>query len=179
MKDFIDYFSEQKNPPPTIYCDMDGVLVDIVGGIGKLIGRPDLTNGNFDKIIDPLKKEIDAKYPNLFAELPWMNDGKKLWSYISRHKVEILSAHTTTWQPSSKKDKIKWIEKNLRPMPHFSNIVLRSQKKDHATSHNGFVRNILIDDWKKNIIEWESAGGIGIRHRSAEETIAELKKLGL
>lgn len=178
MKDFIDYFAEQKAPPPTIYCDMDGVIVDIVGGLSEILGVQ-LTNGTFDKVVDPRKKEIDEKHPHFFAELPWMKDGKKLWGYITRHKVEILSAHTTTWQPSSKGDKIKWIERNLRPMPHKSNIVLRPQKKDYATAHGGFVRNILIDDWKKNIIEWEKAGGIGILHKSADKTIAELKKLGL
>ena len=106
-----------------------------------------------------------------------MPDGKTLWKYISKYKVEILSAHTTTWQPKSKSGKIKWIENNLRPKPHFSNIVLRTQKKDYAKTDG--VPNILIDDWSKNIKEWQSAGGIAIQHKSANQTILELKKLGL
>ena len=38
--------------------------------------------------------------------------------------------------------------------------------------------NILIDDHKGNIREWESAGGIGILHTSAASTINDFKKIG-
>jgi hypothetical protein len=38
---------------------------------------------------------------------------------------------------------------------------------------------ILIDDMEQTIREWKNAGGIGILHTSAANTIKELKKLGL
>ena len=38
--------------------------------------------------------------------------------------------------------------------------------------------NILIDDFDKNIKEWEAKGGIGVHHISISKTIGELKKLG-
>ena len=38
--------------------------------------------------------------------------------------------------------------------------------------------NVLIDDFKKNIVEWESKGGIGVHHTEVGKTIAELKRLG-
>ena len=38
--------------------------------------------------------------------------------------------------------------------------------------------NILIDDYMKNIREWEAAGGIGILHTDASSTINDLKKVG-
>ena len=37
--------------------------------------------------------------------------------------------------------------------------------------------NVLIDDEPKNIEAWEDAGGIGILHTSAKETINKLKEL--
>ena len=37
----------------------------------------------------------------------------------------------------------------------------------------------LIDDKEENIKQWKAAGGIGILHTSAENTIKELQKLGL
>ena len=37
--------------------------------------------------------------------------------------------------------------------------------------------NVLIDDRPENIEAWESEGGIGILHKSAKDTIDELKKL--
>ncbi len=38
--------------------------------------------------------------------------------------------------------------------------------------------NLLIDDYIKNIKEWETAGGIGIIHTDTGKTLGELKKLG-
>ena len=47
-------------------------------------------------------------------------------------------------------------------------------KKDYADKNS-----ILIDDYSKNIEQWRAAGGIGILHTSAEDTIKQLQKLGL
>jgi 5'(3')-deoxyribonucleotidase len=174
MKSFLHHINEA--PKGEIYCDMDGVLVDIIGGIADFYGIKDLNNKNFDSYVNPLKPRIDKEHPHLFAELPWMKDGKQLWAYISKYNPNILSAHTTSWQPKSKDDKMKWIQKNLRPLPSKSHVLLRDQKKDYAVTKG--IPNILIDDWGKNIKEWEARGGIGIKHKSAAETIAALKKLG-
>ena len=38
--------------------------------------------------------------------------------------------------------------------------------------------NILIDDYMKNIKEWENKGGIGVHHTDPRKTISELKRLG-
>ena len=56
-------------------------------------------------------------------------------------------------------------------------LVLRDQKKNFAMTSDG-KPNVLIDDYQKNIDEWEAAGGIGITHFRTEVTIQQLKKLG-
>lgn len=38
--------------------------------------------------------------------------------------------------------------------------------------------NLLIDDYIKNIKEFESKGGIGIHHTDTGKTLRELKNLG-
>ena len=55
-------------------------------------------------------------------------------------------------------------------------LILRSaeRKQEFATP-----QSILIDDRKDNIDRWKEAGGIGIYHTSAADTIQQLKKLGL
>ena len=53
-------------------------------------------------------------------------------------------------------------------------IVMRSQKQLYAKKNT-----ILIDDYANNIREFNAKGGIGIRHKTASQTISELKKLGL
>ena len=174
MKSFLHHMNEE--PKGEIYCDMDGVLADIIAGISSMYNIKNLSNKNFDTVLDPLKPRIDKEHPHLFTELPWTSDGKILWAYISKFNPNILSAHTRTWNPNSKEDKIKWINAHIRPLPQNNHVVLRAEKQKYAKK-NG-VPNILIDDWKKNIAEWEAAGGIGILHKSASATIAQLKKLG-
>lgn len=175
MRSFLHHINEAAQRGE-IYCDMDGVLVDIIGGLAKLYNIKGLNNRNFDSHIDPMKPRIDKDHPNLFAELPWTKDGEQLWKYISKFDANILSAHTNTWQPNSKHDKMRWIEKHLRPLPKLNHILVRRDKQKFATKDG--VPNILIDDWSKNIDEWKAAGGIGIKHTSTAETIAALKKLG-
>jgi hypothetical protein len=160
-----------------IYCDMDGVLVDIVGGICTADGKPRCDAADFEDYLEANKAKFDKEHPRIFAKLPWMDDGKQLWGYISGFGAHILSAHTTSWQPTSKEDKMTWIRREMRPMPVRIHILLRHRKKDYAVQEDG-TPNILIDDWKQNIDEWKAAGGIAIHHVSATDTIAKLKKLG-
>ena len=56
-------------------------------------------------------------------------------------------------------------------------MVLRSQKQSYAKTKEE-KPNILIDDYIKNIREWEAKGGIGIHHTDVGKTISELKRLG-
>ena len=53
---------------------------------------------------------------------------------------------------------------------------MRSEKQQYAMT-NG-KPNVLIDDYIKNIREWEAKGGIGIHHTDVGKTISELKRLG-
>mgnify|MGYP001183153772 FL=1 len=51
-------------------------------------------------------------------------------------------------------------------------LVRRRDKQKYAKG------NLLIDDLPKNIAELKTAGGTGILHRSAGQTMAQLKRLG-
>jgi 5'(3')-deoxyribonucleotidase len=166
-----------------IYCDMDGVLADLLAGIAEIdnltpqqVAKFRKDNNAFDVYLTSRKKHYDEHNPHLFLNLPWMRDGKRLWTYIGKYDPWILSAHTRNWQPNCKADKIRWIHKHLKPRPSKTHLVLRAEKKDHAVT-NG-TPNILIDDYPQNIQQWKAEGGIGILHVSASRTIAQLKKLG-
>ena len=56
-------------------------------------------------------------------------------------------------------------------------MVRRDQKQAFVKDSDG-EPNVLIDDYIKNIKEWEAKGGIGIHHLSVSTTLNELKKLG-
>jgi hypothetical protein len=151
-----------------IYCDMDGVLVDFEKGYKDLTGV-DLKGkhvSNSQEFWDPITK-AGEKY---WSELEWTADGKALWKYISKYNPEILSAPSK--DISSKTGKHIWVDRELGNV----NLILKSayQKQQYAKENS-----ILIDDRADNIQRWKDAGGIGIHHTSTENTIKELKKLGL
>jgi|TARA_R110002051_G_scaffold268770_1_gene328807 hypothetical protein len=151
-----------------IYCDMDGVLVDFESGYEKLTGI-DL-KGEYRPGVEDFWKPIEQAGVKYWASLKWMPDGKQLWGYIKQYTPELLSAPSKS--ESSKIGKYVWVKNNLPG----TKLILRyaSQKQQLATPES-----ILIDDRQVNIDQWEAAGGIGILHTSADNTISQLKELGL
>jgi hypothetical protein len=154
---------------PTIFCDMDQVLVDFIGGAEDAIGEPFATA---DK--DQRWNKI-ANTKGFWANLSWLSGGKRLWDFISKYDTEILSAYSNR-DGTSRNGKLKWLSKNTKIKRSKINLVMRSDKQKYATT-NG-KPNVLIDDYIKNINEWEAKGGIGIHHTNVSKTIAELKRLG-
>ena len=150
-----------------IYCDMDGVLADFESGYEELTGI-DL-RGEFQKgedFWDPISKAGVG----FWAGLKWMPDGQKLWDYLKPFDPVLLSAPSR--EDSSRIGKHVWVKHKIPG----TKLILRyaSQKQELATPES-----ILIDDRQVNIDQWEAAGGIGILHTSADNTISQLKELGL
>lgn len=153
-----------------IFCDMDGVLTDFdkrfeyFGGL-----TPDEYQAKFSK--SQFWKLIDDKVGfEFWAKMPWMPDGKQLWSYIEKYKPMLLSAPSQ--KPSSRYGKRVWVKDNL---PGVKLILAKRENKQDYSKPN----RILIDDRADNIEEWKSKGGIGILHTSAADTIEKLKQIGL
>jgi hypothetical protein len=71
---------------------------------------------------------------------------------------------------------MKWLAKNTNWKKSRVNLVMRSHKQKYATTDG--KPNVLIDDYIKNIKEWEKKGGIGVHHTDVSKTIGELKRLG-
>ena len=92
-----------------------------------------------------------------------------------RYDPYILSAYSGR-DPSSRNGKLKWLAKNTDFKRRNIRLVKRSQKQQYAKT--GGKPNVLIDDYDKNIKEWESKGGIGIHHTSVGKSIGELNRLG-
>ena len=152
----------------TIYCDMDGVLVDFDRGYQELTG---MTTQQADAIgADTFWEPLTKAGAKWWITLNWMPDGKQLWNYIKKYTPILLSAPSK--QESSRLGKRVWVKRELPDVK----LILRpaSQKQQYASP-----TSILIDDRQKNIDQWEAAGGIGILHTSTANTIEQLKKLGL
>ena len=170
MKSLLEVTGVVKGDLPSIYCDMDQVLVALIKGADKAVG------GSFVGMKDKDKRwKLVNQVKDFWANLDWMPGAKRLYDFIFRYDAYILSAYTSR-DSNSIPGKMKWLKKNTKFKRSKINLVVRSQKQAYALS-NG-KPNVLIDDYVKNINEWEAKGGIGIHHTNVGKTISELKKLG-
>ena len=169
MKELIDLIEASNEDLPEIYCDLDEVLVDFMRGANAAVG------GSFVKADKDERWNAINQTKGFWANLGWKPNAKRLHDFIIRYNPHVLSAYTGR-DPTSKVGKMKWLKKNTGFKRGNIHLVLRSQKKDYATTDD--KPNILIDDYDKNIREWEAKGGIGIHHTDVGKTISELKRLG-
>jgi len=152
-----------------IFCDMDGVICDFDKRFEQFGGMsPRAYEIKYG--VDKFWELIDKAGYKFWSEIPWMPEGKQLWSYISKYKPSLLSAPSK--QASSRYGKRLWVSENIPgTILHLAN---REKKQNYAGKNK-----ILIDDRIDTIEEWNRRGGIGILFTSTTQTINELKKLGL
>ena len=169
MKDLIDIIEVSYEDLPEIYCDLDEVLVDFMRGANAAVG------GDFVKMDRDERWNKVNQTKGFWANLGWKPNAKRLHDFIIRYNPHVLSAYTGR-DPTSKVGKMKWLKKNTGFKRANIHLVMRSQKKDYATTDD--KPNVLIDDYIKNIREWEAKGGTGVHHTDVGKTISELKRLG-
>ena len=161
------------NPKSEIYVDMDGVLADFFGEWKKLVGK-DWREIDKDELEPALKKIRDEE--DFWLNIPLTSNAKKLLGIIKQVKgnYKILSSPLAN-DPKSEPHKREWIEKNLDFFPP-TEVIITKDKAKYATNPDG-TPNILIDDYGVNIAAWESAGGIGFKHKDHkfERTAKKLK----
>jgi len=180
-----------------VYCDMDGVLVDLVKGIElkipsftssrkvaeeayavlesgiewqKLQHDPELSDGA-QIIFDILDNPDYNERVKFWSELPATKYMIDLWDYIRDEHPIILSA---PWKidgivdSACEEGKRNWIiNNNLNP----KDVILTPDKEKHAAPNH-----ILIDDMRRYIDPWRKTGGIAIEHITVIDTIKELDK---
>jgi|TARA_B100001079_G_scaffold250770_1_gene242578 hypothetical protein len=170
VKTFKDYLVEFDTP--NIYCDMDGVLVDFVKYTSEHLGQR-FTDENWTDL------PID-----MFYRMPPMTDAKVLWNFIGKYDPFILTAvprKSPERGPVSERaadDKKRWMNKHFRVNDARVFAVLRKHKANFAKDGRDGRPNLLIDDHAKNVDAFKKAGGLGVVHTSARNTIKELRKLG-
>jgi len=162
-----------------IYFDMDGVLADFDRGVRELCGLETPDQKNITPEWDDLMWEKIREVGHFYDRLELMPGAKEMFDTVYgayEERCEIL-----TGIPKEKRkietagqDKINWMKRVLSDSIKV-NVCLRAQKIEKCTGPDC----ILIDDLQKNIDEWNAAGGTGILHMNAEQTLKTLSELGL
>lgn len=129
------------------------VLNDIIPGIGS------------KETMNYMYRTIDGDV-DFWADLPWLEEGKKLWEYLKDYKD--LYILTSPHDNASIYGKKAWIQKNLG-IPA-NKIIFERHKQKYANKNC-----VLIDDMAKNVFKFINDDGEGIIHKTADKTIKSLQ----
>ncbi len=162
-----------------IYFDMDGVMADFDRGVKELLHLEprdqEHSTAESDEEMFGAMRECEHFYDRLepipgsleiFRELfAKYGDRCRILSGIPKPRRGIVTAAD---------DKNSWVKRYL-PEGVIVHTVSRADKKTFVHDRN----DILIDDYTKNIKEWEEAGGTGIHCKTPEELRGKLIEMGI
>lgn len=152
-----------------LYLDMDGVLANFDEAFKALDGSP----------VDRVKFKKAVMEDKIFRNLNFMLDTEQLLTHVRSLKdidIEILTS-VGTYDPfvgqEVRNQKTTWLkERNINYKPNF--VRSKSEKAKYALQSVNFIPNILIDDSPGCVDPFNAAGGRGILHKTAAETISFL-----
>lgn len=166
---------------PHLYLDMDGVQADFDKSWCEFEGVSDCEDiANPEQSIQRLAAGgSDAAY-EFFRDLETLRGGLSVIKWLQQHNINytILSAPLRYDPEPSIKGKQEWLDKHHPGTSE--DAIYTSNKYKYATDKNGNP-NVLIDDYSKNIVPWDNAGGIAITHDPADAgpTIKALEQIYL
>lgn len=163
-----------------IFLDMDGVLCDIVGAVGRLFGRDDLAaewpagEYGFAKALGVSEAEIwarvDGEGVGFWAELPAFPWAEQLVEFCRRVADDVRIVTDPTFGIWAHRGKAIWLER------HFGGRLARLY---HMTPHKHELAQpgrLLIDDHDANVREFRKHHGQAVlvpqRWNALHETAA-------
>jgi hypothetical protein len=150
-----------------IFLDCDGVLADFDRGAEQVLGLPPKLfearhgAGEFWKRL--------ARADGFFANLEPMADAYELYEAV-RHKTPVILTGMPrgNWAEPQKR---RWAAKYFPGVP----VITTMAALKHEHRHPG---DVLVDDRDKYRKLWEANGGVFVHHKSAADSIAELRARG-
>ena len=144
-----------------VYVDMDRVVADFDNGVRKYAHMEPAGNGGNKEQAAKMWKRL-SKVPNFYDKLDPMPGSEKGISVLHKmfgKDLEILTGvpNPARGLPTASEDKKNWMRRIFGP-DIVVNTVLRAEKQNFCTGRDCY----LIDDYERNIREWEDAGGTGI-----------------
>jgi len=160
-----------------IFLDMDGVLADFGAEIIRRFGKP------FEHLGDTAQDRWDIIGSNcaeLYANLNKVHDADELvrgvteYCNVNGYTPAVLTAlPTLLCVPEAFHHKQQWIKQ------HYPMLLSNFYIGPYSVHKQVFAQpgRILIDDRLINITQWNEAGGVGIHHLNADETLTNLNTI--
>lgn len=151
---------------PDIYVDQDDVLAEFYGEADRLLGAP------FQTLSPAARWGLLEQVEHLFLHLPVRPDALALWNGLAgrgRRSILTASPRPTGHLVTAPADKLAWARRHITATAPV--IVAESGLAKAQWARPGAI---LIDNLQRNIDAWTTAGGIGIVHVSAADTLAQL-----
>jgi 5'(3')-deoxyribonucleotidase len=153
-----------------IFLDCDGVLADFDSHFARIAGES--AHGYEDKHGSKAFWKVVMSDESFFVNLPVMPDAKELVAAVKHLNPIILTGCPQgNW---SQPQKQLWRRIHFPDLPM---ITCESRNKYHYMVPA--AHNIIIDDLVKYKTIWEENGGTFILHTSAQDSIKQLKELGV
>lgn len=154
-----------------LFVDLDGVLADFDRGV------LDLTGSSPADLHPKRMWPRIARANGFYEHLNWMQDGRVLWNAVrERDPVILTGLPMGSWAEPQKR---AWCARELGTDIPVITCMSRQKAQKAAETTPAGTTMVLIDDREKLREPWEAAGGMFILHRSAESSIAELKRAGI
>jgi phosphoglycolate phosphatase-like HAD superfamily hydrolase len=166
-----------------VYVDLDGVLADFSKGMTRALQTvlgDEFQHSEHKYNQDPhyrriMWKSLD-KYQRehgkeMWYELDLMPDAHILWNFVKGFGPEILTA-TGQARYNAAEQKRRWVAEKLG-----SHIPVHTVEHSSHKAQKACPRCILIDDNPKSINPWVEAGGIGILHSNARDSVEQLAQI--
>jgi len=147
---------------PTIFLDLDGVVVDFIQGVIDWYGLDtsyDLMN-HYQSILEVTGMSKSAFWKGLTEEfwkdLKWTSEGKEFYSWLKTLGVPIVVLTKPTLNRATGKQ--QWI---MREMPTLfkEGRYLIGGSKHHVA---GPGKLLIDDDFEGNYIKWKEHGGTAV-----------------
>jgi 5'-nucleotidase len=166
---------------PHLYLDMDGVQADFFKSWSDFEGVSDYKDiPQPEESIQRLASQGPEAVYRFFRDLDTLRGGLRVIDWLQEHDIPytILSAPLRYERQASIMGKREWLDKHH--IGASENALFASDKSKYATDSQGRP-NVLIDDFGKNTVPWDEAGGIAIKHDPFDEgpTITALEKIYL
>jgi 5'(3')-deoxyribonucleotidase len=153
------------------YIDMDGVLVNFVGGLcrefgiteDELIARhskpvPWDLQTLFGRSFSEIEAKIDEGFWYRLEKYPWTDE---LVEFLTRYFPDAVVVCTSAGKPGTSFFHRAAMGKSLWVQKHFPELA-DSMVICYHKWHLGGPGKILLDDSEKNVLEFASQGGAGI-----------------